>query len=118
MLKTLSLIFIRLAPLFLVISLFGRSLLYYNILTLEIVELIDLFVKVCITIGLIILSFTFKFCTCYRLLLYSILLWCIIYTINLIYKINIYIVSLFGIFIGIFIILLIIFLYTYLKDRV
>lgn len=108
MLKKLSLIFIKFSP-FIIVSILLKLFLLFITTNSQLIEVVDIVSKIILVIGLIILSFTFKFCLYHRLLLYCTLLCYILYLIYTIYAINIFIIVA-----VIFMLIILIFITTFL----
>lgn len=117
MLKKLSLIFIRFAPFLLALSVLSKILLYYCTISLIIIETIDIAAKILMVIGFIILSLTFKFYIYHRILLYCVLICYLLYLLNNIIGINVFITALVTSFAVVTIILMIVVIYIYLKQK-
>lgn len=115
MLKKLSLIFIKFSP-FIIVSILLKLFLLFITTNPQLIEVVDIVSKIVLVIGLIILSFAFKFCLYHRLLLYCTLLCYILYLIYIICAINIFIIStVIILLLIIFIVIIIIVLYLNYK---
>jgi hypothetical protein len=111
MLKKLSLIFIKFSP-FIIVSILLKLFLLFITTNSQLIEVVDIVSKIILVIGLIILSFTFKFCLYHRLLLYCTLLCYILYLIYVVCSVNTFVVISI-IFVLVIIIFVIIFLIIY-----
>lgn len=114
MLKKLSLIFIKFSP-FIIVSILLKLLLLFITTNLQLVEIVDIASKIILVIGLIILSFTLKFCLCHRSLLYCTLLCYILYLIYIIYLSNAFIIVTIIFILTILVFIIILLIIYYLK---
>nr|DAH01268.1 MAG TPA: cobalt/magnesium transport protein [Crassvirales sp.] len=117
MLKKLSLIFIRFAPFLLALNILFKILLRYYTVSTVIISCVDLVTVIMVLVGLIILSFTFKFCIYHRILLYCVLVCYLLHFVNNILGMNFFVAILTYFFAMIVITLMIIVIYTYLKEK-
>ena len=129
MLRKLSIIFIRLAPVLLAIKILVLLLAEYFVVSSLLIGLVSSITDLLIAIGLLILSLTFKFCIYHRLIIYYVFVSYISYIVSILFGFsltNIIFVSLFlcltiiyGLYLTLSIIetIIIIFLvvYTYLR---
>lgn len=84
MLRKLSIIFIRLAPVLLAIKILVLLLAEYFVVSSLLIGLVSSITDLLIAIGLLILSLTFKFCIYHRLIIYYVFvsyisLYCLVY---------------------------------------
>lgn len=70
MLRKLSIIFIRLAPVLLAVKILILLLAEYFVVSSLLIGLVSSITDLLIAIGLLILSLTFKFCIYHRLIIY------------------------------------------------
>lgn len=117
MLKKLSLIFIRFATFLLALNILFKILLRYYTVSTVIISCVDLVTVIMVLVGLIILSFTFKFCIYPRILLYCVLVCYLLHFVNNILGMNFFVAILTYFFAMIVITLMIIVIYTYLKEK-
>lgn len=98
MLRKLSIIFIRLAPVLLVIKILVLLLAEYFVVSSLLIGLVSSITDLLIAIGLLILSLTFKFCIYHRLIIYYVFVSYISYIVSILFGFsltNIIFVSLF-----------------------
>lgn len=94
MLRKLSIIFIRLAPVLLAIKILILLLAEYFVVSSLLIGLVSSITDLLIAIGLLILSLTFKFCIYHRLIIYYVFVSYISYIIRIFinkYSIHIFI---------------------------
>ena len=82
MLRKLSIIFIRLAPVLLVVKILILLLAEYFVVSSLLIGLVSSITDLLIAIGLLILSLTFKFCIYHRLIIYYVFVSYISYIIS------------------------------------
>lgn len=98
MLRKLSIIFIRLAPVLLAIKILVLLLAEYFVVSSLLIGLVSSITDLLIAIGLLILSLTFKFCIYHRLIIYYVFVSYISYIVSILFGFsltNIIFVSLF-----------------------
>lgn len=86
MLRKLSIIFIRLAPVLLAIKILILLLAKYFVVSSLLIELVSSITDLLIAIGLLILSLTFKFCIYHRLIIYYVFVSYISYIISILFE--------------------------------
>lgn len=94
MLRKLSIIFIRLAPVLLAVKILILLLAEYFVVSSLLIGLVSSITDLLIAIGLLILSLTFKFCIYHRLIIYYVFVSYISYIISIFinkYSIHIFI---------------------------
>lgn len=94
MLRKLSIIFIRLAPVLLAVKILILLLAEYFVVSSLLIGLVSSITDLLIAIGLLILSLTFKFCIYHRLIIYYVFVSYISYIIRIFinkYSIHIFI---------------------------
>lgn len=116
MLKKLSLIFIKISSTILAIDLFLKLILIYFPINLLWIEVIDIISKMILSIGFIILSYTFKYCGYHRSLFYIVIIGNILYLLYLLIIIDITVLVYLIYFILAAIIVIFISIYFYLKN--
>lgn len=116
MLKKLSLIFIKISSTILALDLFLKLMLIYFPINLLWIEVIDIISKMVLSIGFVILSYTFKYCGYHRSLFYIVVIGNIIYLSYILTNIDITILVYLIYFILITIIAIFISIYFYLKN--
>lgn len=117
MLKKLSLIFIRYVPLILALNILLRLVLRFCTISTLIVYCVDVITQIVITIGFIILSFTFKFCIYHRILLYYVLVCYLIHLYDYIIRIDMLLSVLIYFFVLVIIMQTFITIYIYLRQK-
>lgn len=80
--KKLSLLFIKISSSILAIDVFLKLLTSYYLINQQLINIIDISSKIILTIGFIILSHVFKYCSYHRILLYIVLPGYLWYLIN------------------------------------
>lgn len=83
MLRKLSIIFIRLAPVLLAIKILVLLLAEYFVVSSLLIGLVSSITDLLIAIGLLILSLTFKFCIYHRLIIYYVFVSYISYIVSI-----------------------------------
>lgn len=116
MLKKLSLIFIKISSSILALDLFLKLMLIYFPINLLWIEVIDTISKMILSIGFVILSYTFKYCDYHRSLFYVVITGNILYLLYLFITIDMTILIYLIYFILITIIVIFIIIYVYLKN--
>lgn len=91
MLRKLSIIFIRLAPVLLAIKILILLLAEYFVVSSLLIGLVSSITDLLIAIGLLILSLTFKFCIYHRLIIYYVFVSYISYIISILFEYSIHI---------------------------
>lgn len=86
MLRKLSIIFIRLAPVLLAIKILILLLAEYFVVSSLLIGLVSSITDLLIAIGLLILSLTFKFCIYHRLIIYYVFVSYISYIISILFE--------------------------------
>lgn len=89
MLRKLSIIFIRLAPVLLAIKILILLLAEYFVVSSLLIGLVSSITDLLIAIGLLILSLTFKFCIYHRLIIYYVFVSYISYIISILFEFSI-----------------------------
>lgn len=120
MLRKLSIIFIRLAPVLLAIKILVLLLAEYFVVSSLLIGLVSSITDLLIAIGLLILSLTFKFCIYHRLIIYYVFVSYISYIVSILFGFsltNIIFVSLFLCLTIIIIIFLVVYTYLRYGDR-
>lgn len=117
MLKKLSLIFIKISSSILALDLFLKLMLIYFPINLLWIEVVDIISKMILSIGFMILSYTFKYCGYHRSLFYIVIIGNILYVLHLIITIDVTVIIyfIFGLIISITVMFIII--YFYLNGR-
>lgn len=87
MLRKLSIIFIRLAPVLLAIKILVLLLAEYFVVSSLLIGLVSSITDLLIAIGLLILSLTFKFCIYHRLIIYYVFVSYISYIVSILFGI-------------------------------
>lgn len=85
MLRKLSIIFIRLAPVLLAIKILVLLLAEYFVVSSLLIGLVSSITDLLIAIGLLILSLTFKFCIYHRLIIYYVFVSYISYIVSILF---------------------------------
>ena len=116
MLKKLSLIFIKISSSILALDLFLKLVLIYFPINLLWIEVIDTINKMILSIGFMILSYTFKYCGYHRSLFYIVITGNILYLLYLFITIDMTILIYLIYFILTTIIVIFIIIYVYLKN--
>lgn len=120
MLRKLSIIFIRLAPVLLAIKILILLLAEYFVVSSLLIGLVSSITDLLIAIGLLILSLTFKFCIYHRLIIYYVFVSYISYIVSILFGFsltNVIFVSLFLCLTIIIIIFLVVYTYLRYGDR-
>lgn len=120
MLRKLSIIFIRLAPVLLAIKILILLLVEYFVVSSLLIGLVSSITDLLIAIGLLILSLTFKFCIYHRLIIYYVFVSYISYIVSILFGFsltNVIFVSLFLCLTIIIIIFLVVYTYLRYGDR-
>lgn len=120
MLRKLSIIFIRLAPVLLTIKILILLLAEYFVVSSLLIGLVSSITDLLIAIGLLILSLTFKFCIYHRLIIYYVFVSYISYIVSILFGFsltNVIFVSLFLCLTIIIIIFLVVYTYLRYGDR-
>lgn len=86
MLRKLSIIFIRLAPVLLAVKILILLLAEYFVVSSLLIGLVSSITDLLIAIGLLILSLTFKFCIYHRLIIYYVFVSYISYIISILFE--------------------------------
>lgn len=117
MLKKLSLIFIKISSSILALDLFLKLMLIYFPINLLWIEVVDIISKMILSIGFVILSYTFKYCGYHRSLFYIVIVGNILYLLHLIITIDVTVIIyfIFGLIVSITVMFIII--YFYLNGR-
>lgn len=88
--RKFSLIFIKISSSILALDLFLKLMLIYFPINLLWIEVTDIILKMVLGIGLVILSYTFKYCGYHRSLFYIVLLGYIFYLLYLFTILNVF----------------------------
>lgn len=115
MLKKLSLIFIRFIPVFLALKIFMMIIASYLSISVLLIDAINLIVDVLSTIGILILSLTFKFCIYHRLMIYYVFISYLFYLSYIVFDISLTNITLLSMFLIVTFIIIGLVIYTYLK---
>lgn len=108
MLRKLSIIFIRLAPVLLAIKILILLLAEYFVVSSLLIGLVS-------SIGLLILSLTFKFCIYHRLIIYYVFVSYISYIVSILFGFSLTNVIFVSLFLCLTIIIIFLVVYTYLR---
>lgn len=117
MLKKFSLIFIKFIPFLLVLNVLTRIILEHYLTTIVITYTSLICEKILIIIGLIILSYTFKFCVYHQILLYYIVVQHLVYLYYSILGIDIFVSGAIDFISFMFIITIFVIIYFYIKQQ-
>lgn len=115
MLRKLSIIFIRLAPVLLVIKILILLLAEYFVVSSLLIGLVSSITDLLIAIGLLILSLTFKFCIYHRLIIYYVFVSYISYIVSILFGFSLTNVIFVSLFLCLTIIIIFLVVYTYLR---
>lgn len=110
MLRKLSIIFIRLAPVLLVLL-----LAEYFVVSSLLIGLVSSITDLLIAIGLLILSLTFKFCIYHRLIIYYVFVSYISYIVSILFGFSLTNIIFVSLFLCLTIIIIFLVVYTYLR---
>lgn len=115
MLRKLSIIFIRLAPVLLVIKILVLLLAEYFVVSSLLIGLVSSITDLLIAIGLLILSLTFKFCIYHRLIIYYVFVSYISYIVSILFGFSLTNIIFVSLFLCLTIIVIFLVVYTYLR---
>lgn len=115
MLRKLSIIFIRLAPVLLAIKILVLLLAEYFVVSSLLIGLVSLITDLLIAIGLLILSLTFKFCIYHRLIIYYVFVSYISYIVSILFGFSLTNIIFVSLFLCLTIIVIFLVVYTYLR---
>lgn len=116
MLRKLSIIFIRLAPVLLAIKILILLLAEYFVVSSLLIGLVSSITDLLIAIGLLILSLTFKFCIYHRLIIYYVFVSYISYIVSILFGFSLTNIIIFvSLFLCLTIIIIFLVVYTYLR---
>lgn len=122
MLRKLSIIFIRLAPVLLAVKILILLLAEYFVVSSLLIGLVSSITDLLIAIGLLILSLTFKFCIYHRLIIYyvfvsyiSYIISYISYIISILFEFSLTNIVFISSFLCLTIIVIFLVVYTYLR---
>lgn len=113
MLRKLSIIFIRLAPVLLAIKILVLLLAEYFVVSSLLIGLVSSITD--LLIGLLILSLTFKFCIYHRLIIYYVFVSYISYIISILFEFSLTNIVFISSFLCLTIIVIFLVVYTYLR---
>lgn len=115
MLRKLSIIFIRLAPVLLAIKILVLLLAEYFVVSSLLIGLVSSITDLLIAIGLLILSLTFKFCIYHRLIIYYVFVSYISYIVSILFGFSLTNIIFVSLFLCLTIIVIFLVVYTYLR---
>lgn len=115
MLRKLSIIFIRLAPVLLAIKILILLLAEYFVVSSLLIGLVSSITDLLIAIGLLILSLTFKFYIYHRLIIYYVFVSYISYIVSILFGFSLTNVIFVSLFLCLTIIIIFLVVYTYLR---
>lgn len=115
MLRKLSIIFIRLAPVLLAIKILVLLLAEYFVVSSLLIGLVSSITDLLIAIGLLILSLTFKFCIYHRLMIYYVFVSYISYIVSILFGFSLTNIIFVSLFLCLTIIVIFLVVYTYLR---
>jgi hypothetical protein len=115
MLRKLSIIFIRLAPVLLAIKILVLLLAEYFVVSSLLIGLVSSITDLLIAIGLLILSLTFKFYIYHRLIIYYVFVSYISYIVSILFEFSLTNIIFVSLFLCLTIIVIFLVVYTYLR---
>lgn len=115
MLRKLSIIFIRLAPVLLAIKILVLLLAEYFVVSSLLIGLVSSITDLLIAIGLLILSLTFKFYIYHRLIIYYVFVSYISYIVSILFRFSLTNIIFVSLFLCLTIIIIFLVVYTYLR---
>lgn len=115
MLRKLSIIFIRLAPVLLAIKILVLLLAEYFVVSSLLIGLVSSITDLLIAIGLLILSLTFKFYIYHRLIIYYVFVSYISYIVSILFEFSLTNIIFVSLFLCLTIIIIFLVVYTYLR---
>lgn len=115
MLRKLSIIFIRLAPVLLAIKILVLLLAEYFVVSSLLIGLVSSITDLLIAIGLLILSLTFKFCIYHRPIIYYVFVSYISYIVSILFGFSLTNIIFVSLFLCLTIIVIFLVVYTYLR---
>lgn len=115
MLRKLSIIFIRLAPVLLAIKILVLLLAEYFVVSSLLIGLVSSITDLLNAIGLLILSLTFKFCIYHRLIIYYVFVSYISYIVSILFGFSLTNIIFVSLFLCLTIIVIFLVVYTYLR---
>ena len=115
MLRKLSIIFIRLAPVLLAVKILILLLAEYFVVSSLLIGLVSSITDLLIAIGLLILSLTFKVCIYHRLMIYYVFVSYISYIVSILFRFSLTNIIFVSLFLCLTIIVIFLVVYTYLR---
>lgn len=115
MLRKLSIIFIRLAPVLLAIKILVLLLAEYFVVSSLLIGLVSSITDLLIAIELLILSLTFKFYIYHRLMIYYVFVSYISYIVSILFRFSLTNIIFVSLFLCLTIIVIFLVVYTYLR---